>query len=115
LTIIGKLCPVLTKLEVYGPITKTDIVALIVNAEMAKILFKNEGAKYPWCQDSLHLSSLRIPTQFLNPLCSTLKELILVRWRYDVFFTPVMTFALRHLPKLEDLHVDGVRGAIILY
>ncbi len=108
LSIVGKLCPVLTKLEVTRAdfTRKRDIVALIVNAEMTDVLFPKDG--HPWSQNS-DFSSLRIPLQFLNPLCLTLKELILDSRKLEALKSvceSVYAFALRHLPQLEKIGVE---------
>lgn len=76
LSIVGKQCPVLAKLKVDGIfLEKLDIVALILNADMAAILFP-KTEHYRWTNNS-DLQGLRIPSQFLNPLCGTLRELLL--------------------------------------
>ena len=66
------------------------------------------GAKIHWCA----LCGLLLPKQFLNPLVSTLKELVLNRTRAKdrVSLGFVFGFALRHLPKLENLNVAKVRS-----
>jgi len=95
-----------------------DVVALILNAEMADILFPKDENRFS--KNSV-FSGLRIPIEFLNPLCSTLQELILDRWRWRDCdcVSPVTTFAfaLRHLPKLEnaELEVPTIKVVKLLY
>jgi len=95
-----------------------DVVALILNAEMADILFPKDENRLS--KNSV-FSGLRIPIEFLNPLCSTLQELILDRWRWRDCdcVSPVTTFAfaLRHLPKLEnaELEVPTIKVVKLLY
>jgi len=117
LSIVGKLCPVLTKLEVTGADLsyQRDFVALIVNAEMAEILFPKHG-RDRWSEYSV-FSGLRIPLQFLNPLCSTLKEMILDTQKPDTFHCKyiketVYAFALRHLPMLEKMDLGDEVGRV---
>lgn len=101
LSIVGKLCPVLTTLK-FGRVSpsKKHVVALICNAEMANILFPVDEHR-PWMPQHI-FSGLRIPCEFLNPLCSTLKELTILEQHNDL---PTLCFALRHFPKLENLDV----------
>ncbi len=92
---------------------EVDIVALIVNAEIAKDFYESNAVQHQWILD-LDFSSLRIPCELLNPLCSTLKELILKErsTKISSITTSIQTngcaFALRHLPKLENLDVYAV-------
>jgi len=102
LSIVGKLCPVLVKLNL-GKVCakKRDILALIIKADMADILFAKDDSR--WIEDSV-LKDLRIPSQFVNPLCTSLKELLLKGCFKSVICAPpksVYAFALRHIPKLE--------------
>jgi len=106
---------------------KMDIVALIVKAEMSNILFQNDDElRRQWSEESV-LRGLRIPCEFLNHLCSTLKELILGGRHNQSFFTTNhfcnfdyggCAFALRHLPKLEILdayYLSTIKVVELLY
>jgi len=108
--LVGKICPVLAKLEIDGcwP-NKRDIFALIVKEDMAEILFPKDDRR--WSEDEV-LLGLRLPEQFLNPLCTTLKE-VKIEALYTMYFgffsrkvklQSSYAFAIRHLSKLE--HAD---------
>ncbi len=117
LSIVGKFCPVLSTLEVKGfCVKKRDILGLIVIPELAEILFPSTEEK--WSND-LALSSLRVPSELLNPLCSTLTLLSLKHscYTYTQYIIPdedcdchpsvsgsTLAFALRHLSQLQGLH-----------
>ncbi len=107
LSIVGRLCPVLANLEVGRVCTnRMDVVALIVNANMADILFPKVG--HGWSQDTV-FRGLQIPSELLNPLCSTLKKLIIDQSSLGVprqDSNSTFAFALRHLPYLEYLGLD---------
>ncbi len=119
-SIVGKLCPVLTRLKVTGAdLHRWDFVALIVNAEIAEILFPIDGWNPAWSENSVYNGIFQIPFQFLNPLCSTLKELILDPqefYSYDSKFSvdSVFAFALRHLHMLEKIDVGTYHLLTIL-
>lgn len=76
---------------------------------MAEILFPKDDRR--WSEDEV-LQRLRLPEQFLNPLCTTLKEVKIEAAfsRYFWFHSRKVklqssyAFALRHLFKLE--HAD---------
>ena len=108
-SIIGKLCPVLVKLRNWRfCINKMDILALIVKEDVADILFPKDNHR--WSEDST-LGGLQFPSEFLNPLCFTLKELLLVRTHWICIRCGVPessnAFALRHLRKLEVAKLVG--------
>lgn len=125
--IIGKYCSNLQILDVNGTgMTKKDALALIVAGDLADILFPYyeglsekefesmashifskplpDSNEIYWSED-LVLPGLRVPYEFLNPLCFTLRELNFNEWKYQDPFTAggVMAFALRHLPKLVTM------------
>jgi len=131
LGIIGKCCPTLSILSYNGiSLRKKDVLELIFVGELAAILFPShefdemseedsnklmkfmfgkppKGKKTAfdgnWSRDSV-LPGLRVPPEFLNPLCSTLRELhYFDEWRGfipDPFTDSLLAFALRHLPEL---------------
>jgi len=76
---------------------------------MAEILFPKDDRR--WSEDQV-LKRLRLPEQFLNPLCTTLKE-VKIEAKNSMYFgfhsrkvklQSSYAFALRHLFKLE--HAD---------
>jgi len=131
LGIIGKFCPTLSNLSYYGiSLRKKDVLELIFVGDLAAILFPSyefyemsedyldsllgsvfgkppNGTKSTfdgnWSRDSV-LPGLRVPPEFLNPLCSTLRKFDYFNdWEYnpDPFTDSLLAFALRHLPNLE--------------
>lgn len=75
LSIIGKCCPVLTKLTINNMcMRKKDVLGLIIDGEMANILFPRDF--HGWGHDSI-FGGLRVPVEFMNPICFTLQELSL--------------------------------------
>ena len=109
LTLIGKACPLLSHLTVCGRLLdKRDILALILGETVNNLLdfeeFHNRKLP-PWCEDRA-LEHLLVPSEYLSPICSTLRELKITRDHgvYDdnnQVFTPQAVFALRHLPLLR--------------
>lgn len=103
-SIIGKHCTSLTKLEIDGGIAAHQlgtIMPLIVNRDVVNILFSRNERR--WNQNPL-LCDFLIPSEFLNPLCFTLKELSL--WSLVPYPTSkhelsACAFALRYLTKLK--------------
>ena len=104
-------------MKLYGfPISKRDILALLISGDVADVLFpyNNDGR---WSRDSV-LESLRLPFQYLNPLCFTLEELSL---KYNTIWKDsTLAFALCHLPKLRKLEtkqhgLDTVEAIKIIY
>lgn len=131
LSIVGEFCPVLPVLYVKGfCIKKKDILGLIVKPELAEVLFASTEER--WSNDSA-LSSLRVPSELLNPLCSTLTQLILKHSCNDSYTKSsfpdedcdchpsvsgsTLAFALRHLPKLltMDTFIPTSEVVKILY
>lgn len=139
--IIGKYCSNLQILDVDGTgMTKKDALALIVVGDLADILFPyydglsekefesmasrifsklpSDSDEIYWSEDSV-LAGLRVPYEFLNPLCFTLRELNFNEWKYqDPFTGGVMAFALRHLPKLvtmEPKHGEAIPLIKLVY
>jgi len=104
LSIIGKRCPNLTKLSLKRfCIIKNDVLDLIFNEKLADTFFLTNDER--WSKDSV-LQGLRIPSEFLNPLCSTLQKLrleCLNDGRPCLCCAPesMYAFGLRHLPKLR--------------
>jgi len=117
LSIVGKCCPSLCKLKLYGfPISKRDILALLIAGDVADILFPYNNDDR-WSRDPV-LESLRLPFQYLNPLCFTLEELSI---KYNTIWKDsTLAFALCHLPKLRKLEtkqhgLDTVEAIKIIY
>jgi len=86
-------------------VRKNDVLGLIINEELASTLFLTNDDR--WSKDSV-LQGLRIPSEFLNPLCSTLQELSLLceNWGQRCLCcdpNSMYAFSLRHLPKLRVL------------
>ena len=109
LSIIGKRCPNLKKLSLDEfCMRKNDVLGLIINKELASTLFLTNDDR--WNKDSV-LQGLRIPSEFLNPLCSTLQELSLLcgNWGQRCLccdLNSMYAFSLRHLPKLRVLTLE---------
>jgi len=111
LSVVGKCCPILTKLKVTlgFPLKKRDVLGLILG-ERSNLITDDDR----WGQDSV-LVGLQIPTELLNPLCLTLQELALSSnsGGTSSWFQPyrdavhpssfVYAFALRHLPNLRKI------------
>jgi len=101
-SIIGKHCTVLTKLKICGDAAgQMDIMPLVVNRDVADILFSRDECR--WNQNHL-LSDFLIPSEFLNPLCFTLKDFSLMSsygWPSREIHLSTCAFALRYFTKLE--------------
>jgi len=112
-SVIGKCCPVLTSLSVYETCTTMkDMLRLILIGNTADILFPRPTAyekQHYWIdQDRKNyvLEAFKVPLEYLNPLCLTLRTLILGCGRKCCcrdHCDSAHAFALRHLPKLEML------------
>ena len=106
LSIIGSTCPELTSLylNAFANIGKKLVLNLLIKRDFIDALFpeENEG----WCKDSL-LENLRIPTEFLNPLCFTLQQFDVLRKNAHSDYGSEYVFALRHLPALELWYPEG--------
>jgi len=140
LGIIGKCCPTLSYLSYNGiTLRKKDVLELIFVGDLAAILFPSyefyemseaesdmfvrrvfgeppNGTRPAfdgnWSRDSV-LPGLRVPPEFLNPLCSTLREIeYFDDWRFnpDPFTDYLLAFALRLIPNLltQSSHHDKV-------
>lgn len=108
-SIIGKVCPMLRELYVFGfAVRKMDVLRLIVVGDLVDIVFRQDSSEdddIDWSQDSF-LPGLRVPSEFLNPLCFTLKSSDLEE---PLISDSVKAFVLRHLPNLfrpEYLHPE---------
>lgn len=111
-SIIGKVCPALSSLYVGGfAMRKMDVLRLIVVGELADIVFRQDSADatlsddddIDWSQESF-LPGLRVPSEFLNPLCFTLKD-----FNYKekpVINDSVRAFVMRHLPNSMNMPPD---------
>jgi len=117
-SIIGKYCPALSNLKVNGYcMKKKDVLGLIVG-DLANILFSYDGEEFNesgrWLKDPL-LVDLRVPAEFLSPICFSLEHLDLQTNRpCEHAFTNrhsewAFAFALRHLPKLESISILNYR------
>lgn len=107
LSIVGKYCSALRKLEFTGfCFEKMDFLALIVNGDVADVLFSRDDHR--WSEDAV-LAGLRIPQELLNPLCHTLQQLILRESHHMERGRAVpefYAFALRHLHTLEVANLE---------
>lgn len=111
-SIIGKVCPALTSLYVGGfAMRKMDVLRLIVVGDLADIVFRQDSADatfsddddIDWSQESF-LPGLRVPSEFLNPLCFTFKHF---NYKEEPLFTDsVEAFVMRHLPNFFDEYPD---------
>ena len=96
---VAKCCPALTYLLISGfHLLKLDLFALLLG-EWNDILFPIECDRF---RDDSVLKSLKIPSQFLSPLCFTLKELFLVQPEEPTPLVVTYAFAMRYLSKLES-------------
>jgi len=115
LSLIGKSCPLLSRLEVEidSVIKKEDVLAICMG-ELACDMNSGGSNECEWLQDD-EFSRLKVPEKLLTPVCFTLKELSLY-WstfgrvtddgssdKFSVSYCAV--FILRHLPLLEKLHM----------
>jgi len=142
LSLIGKSCPLLSHLSVSGfhP-GKRDIFAIIMGDVVDNLRpalsfddpFSIKKNKQPTCLEDDFLQGLKVPTEFLTPLCFTLKDLQLSnsnrkkkesryvssRLGYDrfEFSSSLVAFALRHFPRLEkmDENVPTSEAIRLLY
>jgi len=107
LSTVGERCPSLEKLLVSGfRYRKQDLIGLILG-EVVNVLFplENKG----WSKDSV-LGSLRIPLEFMRPLCFTLQELRVFCNCHDLtecthrsYSPAAYAFILRHLVNLHSV------------
>ena len=118
LTLIGKNCPSLTHLRLAksSSTSKHDILAIILGELVDYLIgpheFFNEQPyrrfkKVDWAEDAA-LGHLRVPPEFLTPLCFTLRHLELIEYLdhhyYSAAIDPkIAGFILRHMPLLEKL------------
>ncbi len=106
LSIIGSTCPELTSLylNAFANMGKKLTLNLLIKRDFVEALFpvENEG----WCEDSL-LEKLRIPTEFLNPLCFTLQQFDVLHKNAHFDYGSEYVFALRHLPALKFWYPEG--------
>lgn len=115
LSLVGKTCPLLTRLEVSGNgvFSKKSICGLLMG-EWACDTIPEESEEPKWLAD-YEFSRLNVPEKFLSPICFTLRELCLRDHRedYELSDRPsasemsgsAAVFILRHLPLLEKLYL----------
>jgi len=103
---IGQSCPLLSYLSVSGfTVTKKAVLFLIVAGELLDdIMFtkrREKSCETKWSLDA-SLQCLRVPPEYLTPLCSTLKHL---HPSIDDFrlMNSAFAFVLRHLQVLQNL------------
>ncbi len=117
LGIIAEYCPILTHLTVIGfNIRKKDVLALIIGA--SAIPFDD----VQWTED-LVLENLKVPAEYLSPLCFKLHNLRLplcciTRFPCNPSFSnSTAAFAYRHLPALRysNLSVPTIKTIQLLY
>jgi len=99
---VAKLCPSLAKLDIFGfHVRKQDLFDLVIG-EWNDSLFPTDS--HQWSVDST-IKGLNVPSEFLTPLCFTLKRLLFNSDRDTDVPTPsvsMCTFVFRHLPHLEE-------------
>jgi len=115
LGVVSKWCPALTTLKVRGfHFRKRDFFALLFG-EWNVALFPTDKNK-KWSHDSV-IKVLRVPSEFLTPLCFTLKQLLFEDPnRHTAAITPsdsMYALALRHLPKLELLDARSLSARAV--
>lgn len=117
LSFIGKCCPSLSHLclKKGSHTTKHDVLAILLGELVEHLIGPKERIpkdpywqfkKVNWAED-VALGRLRVPSEFLAPVCFTLRHLELAEDR-PIGDGPVMesttaAFILRHLPLLEKL------------
>jgi len=118
LSLIGKACPSLSHLclKKGSHTTKHDILAILLGELVTQLIGPPERfAEHPywrfktvdWAEDNA-LGRLIVPTEFLSPLCFTLRHLELLEPHSSYSEMPVVksttaAFVLRHMPLLEKL------------
>jgi len=111
LSLVGKWCPLLTHLSIFGgyPVGNQEILSLVLGETMIS-LFPNDDYVRASRYDR-KLDYLKVPQERLTPICSTLRELIyddcdeelLESCHYTTISSSTVAFALRHLPFLTYL------------
>lgn len=108
LKFIGKSCPSLSHLRISKISYLGNEILAIILGENFSLLFP-ESPKQFWREDVV-LKRMTIPTEYLTPMSSSLKELQLhynateVHQNYSFYYLTI-AFALRHLPNLEKMDV----------
>lgn len=108
LSLIGTSCPSLTSFAVNAAfMDKKDILAFILG-EFANVLLDSEEEP-PWCED-VALQDLVIPSELRTPVCSKLREFLIIARFYDTenycrISKYAAAFALRNLPLLQKMSV----------
>jgi len=107
---IGQSCPLLSYLSVSGFTVWKAVLSLIVVGELVDgIMLTKNHRETKWSLDAT-LQRLRVPPEYLTPLCSTLKHLhikISKSYCYDSM-NSTLAFALRHLPMLQNLDSNSM-------
>ncbi len=125
LSIIEKRCPVLAQLTMCGfrCFSKRDMSTLLLGDMAAALSYYNNDYGSSWGAVDSVMEVLRVPSEFLSPLCFTLKELHLlyndrgpdnssecINWDSHSVFA----FTFRHLPKLLLFKYDtSSRGVTV--
>ncbi len=121
LSIIGKRCPILAELRIrtIDCFTKQDIIRLLLG-DMADALFcYNNDYGLSWDAVDSILEVLRVPSDFLSPLCFTLEKFFLECDQkhgysnnncgcFDGVSHSAFAFAFRYLPMLQQFN-DSTR------
>ena len=111
LSTIAQCCPALTELSICCfHLRKRDFFALLLG-EWNDVLFPIECDRF---RDDSVLKSLKIPSEFLSPLCFTLKELFLYHSDKSTPSVATFAFAMRHLSKLKSITDKWIDIADIL-
>ena len=127
LTLIGKSCPSLTHLRLAkcNPTSKHDIIAIVLGELATHLIGPQERyqeqpywhfKQVDWAEDAA-LGHLRVPPEFLTPLCFTLRHLEIIEYLnhhyYPAIDPAIAAFVLRHMPRLEKLEsCSGTEKAI---
>ena len=92
-------------------VEKIDVLSLILIGKLVGQMF-SDGERPWWGKEDTKwsvdktLQRLRVPSDCLTPLCSTLQYLYLGNYFYDTgHLNSTFAFALRHLPMLQNLDV----------
>jgi len=105
---VAKSCPALSHLSIVGScdfVKKVDVLSLVLIGELVDEMFKgNYHEETEWSADET-LQHLRVPPEYLTPLCSTLQHLQLGDCDYYGCLDCTFAFALRHVPPLQNLDV----------
>jgi len=107
---VAKSCPRLSYLSIREcSFVKKDVLSLIIIGELVDQMFESHSCSYRkktnWSVDEI-LASLRVPPEYLTPMCFTLQHLDIENSNWRDCFDSTLAFALRHLPVLQQLVCD---------